>query len=378
MEGNVPYCNLYQKLTCADLQIAQFHTSKQWNEYCNCEPKCKRTEYVISIMSSQISKHAAGILHTTSEPPTNLAKIGRIQDWNYLNTANKSYTDTLYELNHYMKSLGGWTSFLNTTVVLSSVTTIMRLCSLQKTCLRNASQPCENVKVMLTDVHQIQGNLTEIVATSFFNALDEDYNESNDSIADDFYVRSSHDILRNNASHMKEFYSKVKTEITRILNLMEEIQNEIKDLRREFEKNKSDINECETSPYRLNLAALSNLCSKYEVIRQNLTLMYNKYENLFNTVQTNQKLMDSHDWGIFDPETFYQDNYVELIIYFESLSTTKISQFVTDSLNSLICDLGGNLGLWLGGSLLTLAEIIDLAIVIPTYGKQARVINLAR
>ncbi len=114
------------------------------------------------------------------------------------------------------------------------------------------------------------------------------------------------------------------------------------------------------------------------MLKQNLTLLYNEYENLSNTVQTNPKLINSHDWGIFDPDSFYQDNYVELIIYFESLSTTKISQFETDSLNSLICDLGGNLGLWLGGSLLTLAEIIDLAIVIPTYGKQARVINLAR
>ena len=104
-------------------------------------------------------------------------------------------------------------------------------------------------------------------------------------------------------------------------------------------------------------------------MKQNLTLIFNKYENLLNTVQKNPKLMNSHDWGIFDPEEFYQENYVELIIYFESLSTTKISQFETDSLNSLICDLGGNLGLWLGGSLLTLAEIIDLAIIIPAHRK---------
>ena len=56
-------------------------------------------------------------------------------------------------------------------------------------------------------------------------------------------------------------------------------------------------------------------------------------------------------------------NYAMLDIYFGELSTFKITQQKTDSFNSLICDTGGNLGLFLGGSLLTIFEIGDLVIV---------------
>ncbi len=66
--------NLYQLLTC------YFNFKQQNNRLfiCNCEPKCIRTDYDVSIMSSIFSKHAAGHLYAMYSPPNNLAK-GRHQ-----------------------------------------------------------------------------------------------------------------------------------------------------------------------------------------------------------------------------------------------------------------------------------------------------------
>ncbi len=38
MEGQVPYCNLYQSLTCADVNLIKFQSLKLYDLYCNCEP----------------------------------------------------------------------------------------------------------------------------------------------------------------------------------------------------------------------------------------------------------------------------------------------------------------------------------------------------
>ncbi len=366
MEGKVPYCSLYQRLTCADIKLYQFQSSREWHQYCNCAPKCKRTDYEVTITSSQISKYAIGKqLHGSRLPPNNLVKIGRIQDWNYLNEANRSYTDTLYKLSLYMEP-SGHCNFLKSILETSNlISSFMSLCSLQEICIKDVIDKCENIKSILHDVQMTTENLIRNVKASFFYV--HDTSEPNDNTPDDFSVRSANDILRNNATHMKDFYSKVLSEIDLILLLVKQIENDVKDLTEWIGTNISDTSECDTKPYLVNMTTSNDFCNKYDAIKQNLTSMYTEYEKLYETIKNNTTLMNSHDWGFFHPEEFYQENYVELIIYFESLSTTKISQFETDSLNSLICDLGGNLGLWLGGSLLTLAEIIDLAIIIPGH-----------
>ena len=89
-----------------------------------------------------------------------------------------------------------------------------------------------------------------------------------------------------------------------------------------------------------------------------------EFADVNTAIQNDPTLLKSKDWGIIQNEEFYRQNYVGLNIHFDSLITTKIEQFETDSLTSLICDLGGNIGLWLGGSILTLFEILDLSLVI--------------
>eukprot|EP00057_Strongylocentrotus_purpuratus_P022538 XP_011677012.1 PREDICTED: acid-sensing ion channel 3-like [Strongylocentrotus purpuratus] len=65
------------------------------------------------------------------------------------------------------------------------------------------------------------------------------------------------------------------------------------------------------------------------------------------------------------PEHF-RDNICSLVIFMKELSIETISQQIKYPFFSLLCDIGGSLGLWLGGSILTLFEVVDL-FSIATY-----------
>ncbi|XP_071509994.1 acid-sensing ion channel 1C-like [Diadema antillarum] len=58
--------------------------------------------------------------------------------------------------------------------------------------------------------------------------------------------------------------------------------------------------------------------------------------------------------------TLFQDNIVLVSIFFRDMSVQKVSQQIAYSFFSLLCDIGGALGLWLGGSILTVFEVFDL------------------
>ncbi|XP_071509993.1 acid-sensing ion channel 1C-like [Diadema antillarum] len=61
-----------------------------------------------------------------------------------------------------------------------------------------------------------------------------------------------------------------------------------------------------------------------------------------------------------DDSSLFQENIIVVSIYFRDMSVQKISQQVAYSFFSLLCDIGGALGLWLGGSILTVFEVFDL------------------
>ncbi len=56
-----------------------FQMTPEYKEYCNCKPKCERTEYDITVTSSVISKYAASALYLSESEPNDLAEIGRLQ-----------------------------------------------------------------------------------------------------------------------------------------------------------------------------------------------------------------------------------------------------------------------------------------------------------
>ncbi|XP_030836702.1 amiloride-sensitive sodium channel subunit beta [Strongylocentrotus purpuratus] len=60
------------------------------------------------------------------------------------------------------------------------------------------------------------------------------------------------------------------------------------------------------------------------------------------------------------PDGFMQDNFCLISIFFKEISIQQVTQNVDYNFFSFLCDMGGSLGLWLGGSILTFFELLDL------------------
>ncbi|XP_071785466.1 acid-sensing ion channel 1C-like [Asterias amurensis] len=74
----------------------------------------------------------------------------------------------------------------------------------------------------------------------------------------------------------------------------------------------------------------------------------------------NQKLLDYvADLGWVVEEDHFLTNSVMLQLYFEEMTTEVITQREAYTFFAFLCDIGGSMGLWLGGSILTIVEIFD-------------------
>ena len=58
---------------------ASFSTLPEFNTYCHCLPKCKRTEYDVTATSSVLSDYNAIYEYLTTQPPEGLQEIARIK-----------------------------------------------------------------------------------------------------------------------------------------------------------------------------------------------------------------------------------------------------------------------------------------------------------
>ncbi|XP_054754151.2 acid-sensing ion channel 1C-like [Lytechinus pictus] len=59
-------------------------------------------------------------------------------------------------------------------------------------------------------------------------------------------------------------------------------------------------------------------------------------------------------------EDYLKENFCMLSIYFKEMSIRQITQKIDYTFFGFLCDVGGSLGLWLGGSILTFFEFFDL------------------
>jgi len=71
---------------------------------------------------------------------------------------------------------------------------------------------------------------------------------------------------------------------------------------------------------------------------------------------------------------FLRDNLLELDLYFEEMSTQIIQQVPAYDEESLFGDIGGQVGLFLGASILTILEIVDLLgrVLIIQFGRRPK------
>ncbi len=360
VDEKMPSCTFMDKITCTDPKLYAFPTSREVDVYCQCSPKCRRTQYDIKTTTSQISKREAAfyLLQTPSDP--DIPKIGRIQDLSALEMRNSNLSSEMHTLVNILKLGLRHLADLSGDIVILSEFLSGQNCT--------DVEGLMNMSTVAKELHLKHSSLIKLIDNSFFYVYGQKEKETIKDTPDDLYIRCANDILRHNASHMKQLYSQLAVKIEGILSLIVRVQN----FTEPFTIENGGIKFCRESNSTRNITSkllkssdIHNIENEYSLIRENFSNFNERYIQLNNIVQTDEELLNTHDWGKFKNAEFYQQNYVELNIYFESLSTTRISQFGTDSVTSLICDLGGNIGLWLGGSILTLFEILDLIIVIP-------------
>ncbi len=314
-----------------------------------------------------MSDNAANSVMLHLPPPVGLEKIGRIHDWAYLERRNRSLTDMLWTIGQLLKHvhdsiqpqmLHNLSSYMN---MLQTFEEVINFSEPHKN--KSSIVSIQELIHTLQNITQQYSELSESLSQSFFSVLVVNpKSTSKDNIVDDFYVRCANDILRHNGTYMKQFYLKTTQNINSMmasLNFVDNLSIELTIM------NITNISQNYHDQFMIQNPTSKALIEQINNLKENYSLMYKMYMDVYATAHADSALLNTKDWSkVGQSEDFYRRNYVQLNIFYDSLSTTTISQFETDSVTSLICDLGGNIGLWLGGSILTLFEILDLMLVI--------------
>ncbi|XP_046562955.1 uncharacterized protein LOC124271849 [Haliotis rubra] len=93
----------------------------------------------------------------------------------------------------------------------------------------------------------------------------------------------------------------------------------------------------------------------------------NKDETLLRSLESLTDHMDefyasSHVDSTFVKDQDIRENFLKLDVYFRQLSYEKHTQQIAYDVFALFCDIGGSMGLFIGASVLTIVEILDLII----------------
>ncbi len=365
MKGNARYCDFYERLACANTKLDTFLSSPASDSYCNCAPKCKRTEYQRSVTSAIWAEYDITSKLLTHQPPNDLHKIGRLQDWTYLDQTDRNLTRKLF-------TIGRQIFHVQKDILIPVSSRLMFYSDMLSDIIHSQGDYNSNIKDLLFNTLHLVLNMSYSHKllfkniTKFFSYESLHRNVKNttnyttsDIIPEDFFVRSANDILRHNGKHMMEFHSNITEIFQKNKRIIKLLRNKAEIISEDFEsKLKGNIT------LILEQLAREELSQEYEIVEDVFSSVYAEFTDVLTKVHKNPDLLGTRDWGKVTNEEFYKLNYVGLDIYYESLSTTRTSQFETDSLTSLICDLGGNIGLWLGGSILTLFEILDLTFIV--------------
>ena len=95
--------------------------------------------------------------------------------------------------------------------------------------------------------------------------------------------------------------------------------------------------------------------------------------DLINALDELAKYLDNFNKSISINSIFLRENFLQLDIFYRQLSYEHVSQQKGYDVFALICDIGGSLGLFIGASMLTVVEVIDLLLgQTPVFGKKTK------
>ncbi|XP_064629329.1 uncharacterized protein LOC135488615 [Lineus longissimus] len=74
--------------------------------------------------------------------------------------------------------------------------------------------------------------------------------------------------------------------------------------------------------------------------------------------------LDEYSGELEPTGTFYKNNFAEVDMYFQEMSYRKVEQQLAYDIVALLSDIGGSMGLLVGGSCLTVIELIDTVVIV--------------
>ena len=182
-----------------------------------------------------------------------------------------------------------------------------------------------------------------------------------DLIPDDFYSWTATDILYHNGSIMHYQYNKIHNVFVHLTKNCTEMSLWLQKQSVTWKNISNMCKQCENLYLRITKTddLIINVLNILSGNSRYLDSFMKEYKNLLYAISHDSKVhLSKRTFELNDD--FFKENIAVLTIYFSELSTFRVIQQKTDSFTSLICDLGGSLGLYLGGSLLTIVEIIDI------------------
>ena len=98
--------------------------------------------------------------------------------------------------------------------------------------------------------------------------------------------------------------------------------------------------------------------TEYKTSLTNSHFAYEIYFDLINKISTLKSKYDDEDLSL----KTIQEGIVKLNIYYESLAYVEMSESISMNLVSLFSSIGGFMGMFLGMSLMTLVEVLEIII----------------
>ena len=90
------------------------------------------------------------------------------------------------------------------------------------------------------------------------------------------------------------------------------------------------------------------------------TLIGDKDQDFIDAVEAFVQYFDTFNRSVIIDSNFLKKNFLKLNIFYRQLSYEHIKQQKGYDVFALICDIGGSMGLFIGASMLTVVEVIDL------------------
>ncbi|XP_046369463.2 acid-sensing ion channel 1A-like [Haliotis rufescens] len=364
-----PYCSLLKQLQCVDRTKRTFFSSGM-TKHCDCPFPCQSEHFSKILSQTAISRQYANRLSLADEAMSELTPSSheqpsltdvnealKVQIWGLLNDLDPAYTDLLAVMADNVRQQRRRLVDLERSLVTFSenAATLFSNASVEGV----VNDPDEKLTPMMY-AHSITNYLKEVPGRLIKGSHNVSFWPTN------VLNWGLETTLANDAVQEPKLQFK-RIELMRgvVQVYFKQIRKHLEDVNSWVQTINKQSRDGSSTPNTLGGMSLSQMHYNDVVgyMRKMLRLIqtlgtymvqFKNMPSVTHLVHLQQPLYT------FLQPSFYQDNVLNVNIYFEDLSVEERVKSEAYSVEGLVCDIGGSIGLCLGGSILTLIEVVDL------------------